>query len=150
VWITTSNISSNTRVALLATFSALQSSATAGGSFSSQNVSTNSAARISFSRTGTTSALTWANSASVSFGDTTGKAGVTADVLNLNGNTITVANASLTDTSFGFGRFLVFSFNANAPQQIYWDPTVGAAPPGDAAALSFSLAVVLALVALLL
>jgi len=155
IWITPKSLPAATtgnRIALVASYSTLQIDATGSGSgtYSNNNLTLNAGARIQFSRNGQGSTLQWAGTARAGYSDgTSGSVGVTADVYNT--ASLTIAGQTVSD-SFSLGRLLVFSFNANSPSQIYWDPSFGSTGSvGNSATLvSVSLAFVVALVALLL
>ncbi|PRP83526.1 hypothetical protein PROFUN_04400 [Planoprotostelium fungivorum] len=146
VWLTPkypNNADANTKVALIALFSVKQASASLSGNIANGNITISGAGKIQ--ATGDTNAgagLTWANHADVLNSDNSkGSTSVTSNILNIQtSGTFRFAGVSLgwnAKTQGGLGRLLVFNFDAKKPQQIYWDPQLGA-NPSSATALAAS------------
>jgi len=152
IWIRPSNNArSNGKVALLATYSAVQSDSSLGGSANNGNVTVNGNGNIKFSRNGDTTGLSWQGSAQTADQNgNSGSAKVTADVLTLSASaSLTINGVRIVDASaiLSLPKLLVFNFDSQNPSEIYWDPYLGPNSAGSVVvsvmAVIFALALVL-------
>jgi len=145
-----SNAQAQGKVALLASFSTVQSDSSVGGSVNNGNVTVTGSNNVKYSRNGLSGGFSWSGSAATL--DRNGNQGstkITTDVLTvsasasitINGKTILSANALS-----NLPKIFVFNFDATNPSEIYWDPTLG---PNSASSIMISITAIFFALALL-
>eukprot|EP01117_Protostelium_nocturnum_P004453 TRINITY_DN1604_c0_g1_i1.p1 TRINITY_DN1604_c0_g1~~TRINITY_DN1604_c0_g1_i1.p1 ORF type:complete len:381 (+),score=112.50 TRINITY_DN1604_c0_g1_i1:56-1198(+) len=157
-----SNDGPNARIALVTSYAGLQATVKGGGNANSDEHRSGRGS-LTFASGGVTSELTWSPTASSLATDgTVTSVNLKSQVLSLdqsagfsikagtrvNGQTLNTETKVGVDTSankFFQANLLLFSFDAQKPTELYWDPSVGQS--GNAYANAASLLVILAAIA---
>jgi len=155
----------NSRVALITAFAAVQASVSGGGSVSPGSSGNSGQGSLTWSASGVTTQLTWTPTASaLNANNTKSTVNLKSQVLVLdqsqgftfqsgiyiNGVKQSTAVTVGQDTSGKFAKanLLLFSFDAQRPSELYWDPSVGQS--NNAFTKAASLLVVLSAIAVAL